>query len=145
VNAGDERSLFLRWLKFNFVGLLGVGVQLGTLSLLVTGFEVKYLHATAAAVELAVVHNFLWHEYFTWRERTHRNHAGFLHRLFSFHASNGFVSLVSNMLLMKLFVGIARTPYLIANLLAILVCSIANFLLAELVVFIAMSKRPSEH
>ena len=50
------RSSGLRWLKFNFVGLLGIGVQLLALALLTSWLHVNYLLATALAVEAAVVH-----------------------------------------------------------------------------------------
>src|SRR5207247_9211302 len=71
MRAGDGswRRTGLRWLKFNFVGLIGIGVQLLALVLLKSGLHLNYLLATALAVETAVVHNFLWHERFTWRDR----------------------------------------------------------------------------
>ena len=59
-----------RWLKFNFVGAVGVGVQLAMLALLVSGLGLGYMVATALAVETAVLHNFVWHERFTWADRT---------------------------------------------------------------------------
>jgi putative flippase GtrA len=58
-----------RWLKFNFVGGIGIGVQFGALFLLKSIFHFDYLLATALAVETAVAHNFLWHERFTWADR----------------------------------------------------------------------------
>lgn len=135
------KLLFLRWVKFNAVGALGIGVQLGALALLVSGLRMNYLMATAVAVESAVLHNFIWHEYFTWRDRTRQARAGFLRRLLSFHASNGLVSLFGNLLLMRLLVGVAGMPYVAANMLAIAMCGLFNFLLSELVVFIAEPKR----
>ncbi len=58
-----------RWAIFNGVGLLGVGVQLAMLTLMTDGLGVHYLAATAIAVEAAVLHNFFWHQRFTWRDR----------------------------------------------------------------------------
>ena len=63
-------SIAPRWLKFNLVGGMGIVVQLLLLVGLKTGLHLHYLAATALAVEIAVVHNFLWHERFTWAERT---------------------------------------------------------------------------
>ena len=42
-------------------------MQLLILLVLKTGLGFNYLVATALAVEGAVVHNFLWHERFTWQ------------------------------------------------------------------------------
>jgi len=63
-------STLLRWCKFNFVGGIGIGVQFAALFLLKGVLHLNYLAATAIAVEAAVVHNFVWHEHFTWADRT---------------------------------------------------------------------------
>lgn len=47
-----------RWLKFNAVGALGIGVQLTALASYHTLFALDYLAATALAVETALLHNF---------------------------------------------------------------------------------------
>ena len=52
----------IRWLKFNFVGGIGIGVQLVVLTALKSGLHFNYLLATVLAVEAAVIHNFIWHE-----------------------------------------------------------------------------------
>lgn len=69
----SPRAALLRWLKFNAVGGLGIGVQLATLALLETALHLGYLPATALAVETAVLHNYLWHERYTWADRTAGN------------------------------------------------------------------------
>ena len=61
---------FRAWLKFNAVGIVGIGVQLLALTILKSGLKVNYLIATFIAVETAVLHNFVWHERWTWLERT---------------------------------------------------------------------------
>src|SRR5207237_8971860 len=70
-NSMSGRTTAARWLKFNAVGGIGMLVQLGTLAVLTNGLRVNYLLATALAVEAAVIHNFLWHERFTWADRVH--------------------------------------------------------------------------
>ncbi len=59
----------MRWCKFNLVGGIGIAVQFGALFLLSSVFGFNYLFSTAIAVEAAVVHNFVWHEQFTWVDR----------------------------------------------------------------------------
>lgn len=127
--------LVRRWLKFNLVGAIGIGVQLALLALLVHGFLINYLVATAIAVETAVLHNFVWHERFTWPERGNRDRRSVLGRLVRFHAGNGAVSLVGNLLLMRLLVGTFGVPAVVANATAIAVCGLLNFAIGEWVVF----------
>ena len=69
MTANPWRSIATRWLKFNLVGGMGIAVQLLMLVVLKSGLHIHYLVATALAVEAAVVHNFLWHERFTWADR----------------------------------------------------------------------------
>jgi putative flippase GtrA len=124
-----------RWLKFNLVGALGIGVQFAVLLVLKNGFHLDYLVATALAVEAAVVHNFLWHERFTWADRVQRSWRKSLPRLLRFNLTTGAVSILGNLALMKLMVGLGHVNYLVANGVAIGVCSLANFLVSEEWVF----------
>jgi putative flippase GtrA len=131
------RGLFGRWVKFNAVGAMGIVVQLGALVVLAGPLRVHYLLATGLAVETAVLHNFLWHERWTWTDRARRapQPGALLGRLFRFHLSNGLVSMLGNLVLMRLLVGQFRLHYMVANVLSIAACSLANFLLSDLFVF----------
>ena len=122
-------NTFARWWKFNLVGAMGMVVQLAALALLSRVVMGHYLYASAAAVELAVLHNFVWHLRFTWRDR--RDDSALLSQLMRFHLSNGLVSLLGNLALMRILVHGARLPVLAANCIAILCCSIVNFCLGE--------------
>lgn len=128
----DARTTIRRWLKFNFVGLIGIGLQLLGLALLKSALHVNYLLATALAVEATVVHNFLWHERFTWADRVAKTR---LAQFIKFHLTNGAISVFGNVLLMKLFAGTLRIPYLAANLITIACCSVFNFLASDRFVF----------
>ena len=59
-----------RWMKFHMVGLMGMVVHLTMLSLFSKGLGLEPAIATALAVEMAVLHNFTWHERFTWSDRS---------------------------------------------------------------------------
>jgi putative flippase GtrA len=126
---------FLRWIKFNAVGGVGIGVQLASLAVLRSWLKLDYLLATGLAVEIAVIHNFLWHERFTWADRPATRPMRSLLRLTKFNASNGAVSMVGNLGLMRLLVGEVKFNYVASNLVAIVVCSLVNFLLSDRLVF----------
>jgi putative flippase GtrA len=133
--AGRRLTLRWRWLKFNIVGALGIGVQLAVLLTLKSGFHLSYLLATALAVEVAVVHNFLWHERYTWADRVQPSLRKSVPRLLRFNLTTGTVSIAGNLALMKLMVGVGHLNYLIANGVAIVLCSVANFLVSDEWVF----------
>jgi len=122
-------------MKFNFVGGIGIAVQLAALILLRSVLHLDTLLATGLAVETAVIHNFLWHERFTWRDRPTAHVRDSLVRLTKFNASNGAVSLVGNLLTMRALVGELHINYVAANLIAVAICSLGNFLLSDRLVF----------
>ncbi len=125
------RSTAMRWLKFNLVGGIGIAVQLLALVVLKAGLQFNYMIATALAVEIAVIHNFLWHERFTWADRSG---AGFT-RFLKFNLTTGLFSIGGNLLLMKLLVGLGHMNYLPANGITITACSVVNFVVSDGFVF----------
>jgi putative flippase GtrA len=122
-------SVVIRWCRFNAVGAMGMAVQLGALALLNRLTAGHYLFATAAALELTLLHNFVWHLHYTWRDR--RDRTALLSQLVKFHLSNGLVSLAGNLALMPLLVEGARIPVVVSNAIAILCCSLLNFCLGH--------------
>ena len=56
-------------------------------------------------------------------------------RLAKFNISNGLVSLVGNLVVMRALVGALRMNYVVANLIAVATCSVINFLLSDRFVF----------
>jgi len=122
-------NTLLRWGKFNLVGMVGMGVQLGSLALLNRLAPGHYLIATSAAIELTLLHNFVWHLHYTWRDR--RDRSSLTTRLVRFHLSSGLVSMVGNLALMRILVQEAHLPLLAANSAAIVCCSVVNFSLGD--------------
>lgn len=116
----------ITWLRFNAVGIGGAVVQLALLWIL-TRVDVHYLVATALAVEAALLHNFFWHTRWTWKGRDAS--------LLRFHLANGLVSIASNLLLMRIFTGGLHIPPMPANLMAITLTSVVNFVLGDRWVF----------
>lgn len=126
------QSLARRWVKFNVVGGIGIAVQLVVLAALKSGLRLDYLLATWLAVEAAVIHNFIWHERFTWADRAS---GGGMLRLAKFNLTTGAFSILGNLAAMKLLVGIVGLPYLAANGITIAACSVVNFLVSDRIVF----------
>jgi len=126
----------LHWIKFNVVGVLGFALQSGALFVLTqTAPRVSYLAATAIAVELAVLNNFVWHQRWTWNDRPATTKRETLRRLAKFNITTGLVSIAGNLLLMNLLVGRFGLPIAGANLASVAACSILSFILADRIAF----------
>src|SRR5882762_9967211 len=94
----------MRIATFMTVGVLGFVVQMTALAgLLAAGWP--YLAATAVAVEAAVLHNFLWHERWTWGDRT-AGTPGAAARLARFNLTTGMTSIGGNVAFTALYVGV---------------------------------------
>jgi putative flippase GtrA len=136
----------MHWIKFNIVGLLGFALQSGALFLLThLSPRFNYLAATALAVELAVLHNFVWHQRWTWRDRPATSSGETLFRLLKFNVSNGLFSVFGNLLFMSILVGRLGLPVSPANVISVAACSLCNFLLADRIAFeVQRAESPAE-
>ena len=128
VRASSLRS----WWRFNLVGVLGFVLQTSAIWMLTrTMPRLGYLAATAMAVELAVLNNFVWHQRWTWKHRPTPSRRETLRRLAKFNVTTGLVSISGNLILMSLLVGRFGLPVIGANLVTVLACSVLSFMLAD--------------
>jgi len=132
-----------RFAKFNAIGLLGAGFQVLLTEVLVRCFHIGEA-AAPAAVEAALLHNFFWHERFTWSDRGCGSVRRSVIRLLRFHAGNGLVSIAGNTLLMYVLREKLQLPALPSAVVAIALCAPANFLLAEQWVYNDVSGRQKQ-
>jgi putative flippase GtrA len=122
----------MRWVRFNVVGLAGFVLQLVTLSLLVRCAGVTTSVAVTVAVLVAVSHNFLWHEHVTWPNQPRD---GRLRRWLTFHVSTGALSVITNVGVTTLVMTLTGLPVIAANVVAVAMASIVNFLISDRLVF----------
>ena len=126
----------LHWVKFNLVGVLGFALQTAVLFVLthITP-QVSYLAATAAAVELAVLNNFVWHQRWTWSDRPSSTTRETLLRLMKFNLTSGLFSMTGNLVFMSILVGRLGLAIGPANVASVVACSIVSFILADRIAF----------
>ncbi|HUA62072.1 MAG TPA: GtrA family protein [Verrucomicrobiae bacterium] len=138
----NPTGLLQRVLKFNAVGAIGIVVQTAALWLFWSALRIQYLAADAMAVEIAVLHNFAWHEHWTWRDRT-ASHRGWPGRLVRFNLSNGLISIAVNVGAMRIMAGTLHWPKLLANFVGIAAGAAANYLASDRFVFSSTGGRAS--
>ena len=108
-------------------------IQMIVLDLLTRVAALDYRAATVLAVEAAVLHNFVWHERWTWR--VPKGAGSRLARACRFHSTTAVLSILGNVVLMSLFVEGLGWPVRLANLAAVAILGIANFRAADRWVF----------
>lgn len=125
-----------RFFRYYLVGAMGLAVKFSILTALVELAGAGYLASTAVAVEAAVMHSFIWHLRWTWRDRSiglTRREA--LMRLLRFHLGTGAVAMLANLVVTRFLVQEFGFHYAAANLAATLFAGLANFMLSNFVVF----------
>jgi putative flippase GtrA len=119
---------------FFAIGVAGFVLQIVLLHWLSSGWHWPYVLATLVAVESAILHNFFWHERWTWADR--RSDARSTRkRLLRFHLGTGMTSLVGNVVVTALAVEFLHLPTLVANTLAVMATSLVNYLVSDRWVF----------
>ncbi len=119
---------------FAAVGIAGYVLQTVALWLLARLAAVPVVPATIAATELAVLHNFVWHVRWTWSDRPSGARETAV-RLLRFNIANGGISLAGAAVLTAAFVHGLGIHYLVANLLTVGSCAVANYLAGDRWVF----------
>lgn len=123
-----------RLLSFFMVGVVGFIVQTAVLTVLTSLGHWPIALATALAIETAVLTNFVWHERWTWADRSSVT-ASRRQRLAKFHAANGATSLVGGVTITWLAVHYLALPPVIANALSVVIVAAANYQAADRWVF----------
>jgi len=129
----------MRAARFACVGLGGFVVQLVALRAMTDAGMLPAM-ATAVAVEAAILHNFFWHERWTWKDRPRVDQL--LTRFVRFNGLTALISIGGNVALTAAFTGALHLPLLGANALAVLVLGAVNFAAADRAVFTRSKTSP---
>lgn len=124
-----------RLVPFVGIGALGFFVQIAALAVLTRWGHVPSPLAVALAVEAAIVHNFFWHDRWTWGDRRGRSVLAAAGRLVRFNGAAGAIGLAGNALVTSVLVEGLALPVIAANVAAVGVMSLLNCVVADRWVF----------
>ncbi|NHV96622.1 MAG: GtrA family protein [Thaumarchaeota archaeon] len=116
---------WIRFIKFNIVGLTGVFVNEGILMLL-TSLGLYYIYSSIVAIEISIISNFMLNDIWTFKDRRSGH---ILKRLVKFNILM-LVGLVINLLILYVLTDLASLHYTISNLFGIGIASIARYLMS---------------
>jgi putative flippase GtrA len=128
--------MVMRLVRFSIAGLAGFIAQVAMLALLIAFTNLHYVVATVLAVEAAILLNFIWHDRWTWRDRTTgAAGAGGIRRLIRFNALTGVTSILGGALVTAFFVESLGLNAVFANILSVVLLGMVNFVGADTLVF----------
>lgn len=119
-----------RFLKFCLVGLSGVGVNEGLLWLLTERAGLQYLWSSAVGIETSIITNFIFNNFFTFRDRRSAGVKPTLYRLLKFNLVS-LAGLGINLGVLWLFTNTLGIYYLLSNLIGIAVAALWNYALSN--------------
>ena len=122
-------------MRFQLVAWGGTLVNLGILWLLRGRLGMPLVPAGAAAIEAAIVHNFTWHYFVTWRDRVQRSRRDYFVRLLRYNLVTASIDFVLNLGILWGLVRFARVHYLLADLAGMLAGPVVKFFANEFLVF----------
>lgn len=134
-------QLMLRWrfIKFGLVGGSGTVINIVVLYLAqehflngIDDFHTRLNYSIALAITVATVSNFYWNRRLTWRDRT-RNTSQPALRLFAKYVMAAALSILIQSLLTKWLAQ--HLHYLLANVIAIVLASVVNFVANDKLTF----------
>jgi putative flippase GtrA len=123
-----------RVLKFWLAGLGGFGVQIALVAAF-TEMGVHYLVATAIAVEVAILANFVWHQQWTWNDRPTFSARESWMRLLRYNTMTALTSLAGSLVVTGLLVELLSVSPIAANAISVALLGALNFAGANTVVF----------
>jgi dolichol-phosphate mannosyltransferase len=117
-----------RFLRFGFVGLSGVVIDMGLLYLFHTVWGFALTRSAIFAAEFAILNNFFWNDRWTFKDlaKQQRSPSKVLKRLLKFNLICLMGVILKVLLLNLLFNGLGMNAYL-ANLIAIALVTVWNF------------------
>ena len=124
-----------RILKFQAVALGGTVVNMGMLWLLKGHLQWPVLIAGACAIELAIIHNFTWHYFKTWKERVAHSGKDFFIRLLRYNIVTASIDFLVNLTVLYVLTKYFNVYYLLANGFGMLAGPVLKYLANEYLIF----------
>jgi len=129
----------VRTARFLAIGWLGFVVQIAAIGALTALAHWPWLPATCVAVEASIVHNYLWHERWTWGDRACASvPAPRVVRFAKYNAATGLVAIVGNVGLTALYLSLLTVPAVVANALSVVTLTIVNVVVADRWIFTSL-------
>ena len=122
-------------IKFQVVAWIGTVLNLCCLWLLHGKFNIHLLLSATISVELAIIHNFSWHYFTTWKDRVNQSVKDYFQRLIKYNIITASIDFITNLGILWSLVTFFELHYMIANLIAMTLGPLFKFIANEFLIF----------
>ncbi|NMM05720.1 GtrA family protein [Polaromonas sp.] len=138
-----------RFIKFGAVGASGTVINVAVLYIaqefllrVIEDFQSRLNYSIALAITVATISNFYWNRRLTWRDRKHEVHRSALLLFIKYVMAAGLSIVVQSLLTKWLALSM---HYILANVVAIALASVCNFLVNDRMTFRRRKKTQAAH
>lgn len=124
-----------RGYKFMLIAWLGAVVNTACLYFFKGVLGIRIIPASILAIEIAILHNFIWYRYWAWRDRREENYQPFWPQFLKYNLATGSVDFLVAVPTLWALSTFLKIHYLAANLLAMILPPIIKFYLNEKHIF----------
>jgi putative flippase GtrA len=130
-----QKHMLTKMVRFQLVALGGSLINFGCLWLCHGKLQLDLLPAAAIAIELAIIHNYSWHFFITWKHRVKRQFSIYIIKLLKYNILTASIDFYVSLGILSLLVSHINIHYLIANSLAMTAGFLIKFILNETIIF----------
>ena len=117
------------------VGWLGMFVNTAGLFLFKGILHIPIIPAGLLAIEMAIIHNFVWLRRWAWRDRSNGFHQTFFRQLLLYNVFTGAVDIIANLSILWFLSTFFHVHYLLANVLGMIAGPFIKFWVNEKIIF----------
>ena len=129
--------LLFRGTRYMVVSWVGMLVNTACLYLFKGVLGIPIIPASMMAIEIAIIHNFVWYRNWAWGDRREqqRERLPFFRQLLLYNVATGLVDLIVNVSILWLLYRVFGVYYLIANIIGMILGPFIKFWLNEKIIF----------
>jgi len=124
-----------RIIKFQVVAIGGTVVNMTTLFLLRGRADLPLIASGAIAIELAIIHNFTWHYFKTWRERVQHTTKDYLKRLVQYNIVTASIDFSVNLTFLWFLTKVVGLHYMLSNLFGMMAGPVLKYFANDILIF----------
>jgi dolichol-phosphate mannosyltransferase len=128
--------LLFRGTRYMVVSWIGMVVNTACLYLFKGVLRIPIIPASMMAIEIAIIHNFVWYRNWAWRDRREqKTQLPFFRQLLLYNVATGLVDLLVNVSILWLLYRFFGVYYLIANIIGMILGPFIKFWLNDKIIF----------
>ncbi len=128
-------NLLKRILSFQFIGWIGTGVNLAVLWLCYDVLSWPLLVSGALAIEVAIIHNFVWYYFWTWNDRVAFTVRDFLTLFIRYNIFTAAIDFIIRLGILWILTEYYGVHYIISDIVGMFIAPLLKYITNDAYIF----------